>query len=318
MKSQRIPINARHKRRPHLPAAAHDAALTFEERVIWPSEDALRSAGGGVRRGVDGIRWNLQRRLLWPLQDGLRDPAVRRGAVALTAATLFVAALGVAGLLWASSRDSGGVGPTQVADIEPAPGPAPADAPKTKDSAATLHGATPVFAPPRGGNARVGSTRGSGTAAREAAASSETAATASSSSAATGTISSSPSASSSTSPQAAAVNGPPAGPQALAVAREFANAFVVYEIGETEAKVRGTFRLTATRELAHSLLRRPPKQPAAVKVPQAKVLNVVPAPSHDGVYPVSVSLLRVGVTSELRLEMQKTKRHGWQVGNLLG
>ncbi len=42
-------------------------------------------------------------------------------------------------------------------------------------------------------------------------------------------------------------------------------------------------------------------------MPKAKVVNLVPGPSHDGVYTVSVSLLRVGVTSELRLAMQKGK-----------
>jgi hypothetical protein len=45
---------------------------------------------------------------------------------------------------------------------------------------------------------------------------------------------------------------------------------------------------------------------------------VVPAPSHDRVYPLSVSLLRVGVTSELRLEMEQTKSKDWRVVNVLG
>jgi hypothetical protein len=53
-------------------------------------------------------------------------------------------------------------------------------------------------------------------------------------------------------------------------------------------------------------------------VPKAKVLNVVPAPSLGGVYPVSVSLLRVGLTSELRLEMEELKGEGWRVTNVLG
>jgi hypothetical protein len=43
-----------------------------------------------------------------------------------------------------------------------------------------------------------------------------------------------------------------------------------------------------------------------VKVPKAKVLNVVAGPKHGETYTMSVSLLRVGVTSELRLDMQKT------------
>ena len=60
------------------------------------------------------------------------------------------------------------------------------------------------------------------------------------------------------------------------------------------------------------------RQPADVEVPRAKVLNVVPGPSRGGVYTVSVSLLRVGVTSELRLEMERLKDEGWRVTNVLG
>jgi hypothetical protein len=44
----------------------------------------------------------------------------------------------------------------------------------------------------------------------------------------------------------------------------------------------------------------------------------VPAPSHDRIYPVSVSLLRVGSTSELRLEMEQLKNKQWRVVNVLG
>ena len=65
-------------------------------------------------------------------------------------------------------------------------------------------------------------------------------------------------------------------------------------------------------------MRRPPRQPAGVEVPKAKVLNVVPAPSHGRVYPLSVSLLRVGATSELRLEMEQLKNKEWRVVNVLG
>ena len=41
-------------------------------------------------------------------------------------------------------------------------------------------------------------------------------------------------------------------------------------------------------------------------MPEAKVLNIVAGPRHGDAYTLSVSLLRVGVTSELRLDMQKT------------
>jgi hypothetical protein len=116
----------------------------------------------------------------------------------------------------------------------------------------------------------------------------------------------------------AAVDGPPAGPAAIAVARKFAQAFVVYETGGEESGVRAAFAATATPELTKGLMQRPPRQPAGVEVPKAKVLNVVPAPSHDRIYPVSVSLLRVGTTSELRLEMEQLKNKQWRVANVLG
>jgi hypothetical protein len=65
-------------------------------------------------------------------------------------------------------------------------------------------------------------------------------------------------------------------------------------------------------------MQRPPRQPEGIEVPKAKVLNVVPAPSYDRLYPISVSLLRVGSTSELRLEMEQLKNKQWRVVNVLG
>lgn len=82
--------------------------------------------------------------------------------------------------------------------------------------------------------------------------------------------------------------------------------------------VRAAFATTATPALAQSLLRRPPRQPASIKVPKARVLNVVAGPSSGGVYTVSVSLLRVGLTSELRLEMEMAKHGKWHVTDVLG
>jgi hypothetical protein len=101
-------------------------------------------------------------------------------------------------------------------------------------------------------------------------------------------------------------------------ARRFAQAFVVYEVGGVDGKVRSEFGRTSTKQLSRALLHRPPRQPAAVKVPRAKVVNVVAGPSKDGVYPVSVSLLRVGATSELRLELEQGVGKKWQVTNVLG
>jgi hypothetical protein len=114
------------------------------------------------------------------------------------------------------------------------------------------------------------------------------------------------------------LSGPPAPKAAKRVARHFAEAFVVYETGGVDAKVRSSFRHTTTKQLSKALLRRPPRQPAAVKVPQAKVVTVVAGPSKESVYEVSVSLLRVGVTSELRLAMEQGPGKKWQVTNVLG
>jgi hypothetical protein len=114
------------------------------------------------------------------------------------------------------------------------------------------------------------------------------------------------------------LSGPPAPKAAKRVARHFAEAFVVYETGGVDAKVRSSFRHTTTKQLSKALLQRPPRQPAAVKVPQAKVVTVVAGPSKGSVYEVSVSLLRVGVTSELRLAMEQGLGKKWQVTNVLG
>jgi hypothetical protein len=115
-----------------------------------------------------------------------------------------------------------------------------------------------------------------------------------------------------------ALTGPPAPKAAKRVARHFAEAFVVYETGGVDAKVRNSFRRTTTKQLSKALLERPPRQPAAVKVPRAKVVTVVAGPSKGSVYEVSVSLLRVGVTSELRLAMEQGPGKKWQVTNVLG
>jgi hypothetical protein len=111
----------------------------------------------------------------------------------------------------------------------------------------------------------------------------------------------------------------PAGPAATKVGRRFAGAFVLYETGRGDAKVRTAFAATATPELTKELLQRPPRLPANVKVPRAKVLNLVPGPVHGDTYTLSVSLLRVGVTSELRIDMRRDKKTDeWRVTDVRG
>jgi hypothetical protein len=283
MNDDLTPINARPKRRQ--PEAFEDLSLALRDRLVWPLEDRF------VTLSKQG------------------QAAVAGGAVALALA------LGVGGYALVSSEGSEQQTPAPVAvAVEPAPEPV---VPEPKpDPDPTLQGATPLFKAPDGG--KTSQVTGSKAVASDTPAAATTSNTGNAS---TDTISSSPTArptGATASASTPAVDGPPAGPAAIAVARKFAGAFVVYETGGDKATVRKAFAATAAPELIDALMQRPPRQPAGVEVPKAKVLNVVPAPSHDRIYPVSVSLLRVGSTSELRLEMEQLKNKQWRVTNVLG
>jgi len=287
MKEDVTPINARPKRRQ--PEAFEDASLALREHLLWPVEDRLLGLSDRGRAAVAG------------------------GVVVV------VLGLGIGAFALGGSGGSEPAASTPVAAVsERTPHPAPiSPAPKAQPEP-TLHGAAPVFKP-AGNPEKVGASQGT-----EEAGAPATAAAANTGDPATDTITSSPAArppaatASKARPATDLPDGPPAGPAAIAVARKFADAFVVYETGGNEDSVRKAFGATATPELTKALMRRPPHQPAGVEVPQAKVLNVVPAPSHGTIYPLSVSLLRVGVTSELRLEMEELKNQGWRVTNVLG
>jgi hypothetical protein len=310
MDIDQTPINGEPERRRRLPAAVGDAAMALEDKLFWRIGDTFKAFFEVVRWPFERIAWALQRRLIWPLQDRASELS-GPGRVLAVGGSAVVAVVAVTGLALATSGGSAtptaapvAVAPKPVAKISPPPAPKPA--------APTLHGAAPVFKSPAGKSS-------SGVdPAKPIETSPAGSSGATTSSAATGKISSDPSSSTSGSAQTSAVDGAPAGKQAIAVARDFSGAFVVYETGGEEAEVGQTFATTATPELAKALLKRPPRLPANVKVPKAKVLNVVAGPSHGGVYSLSVSLLRVGVTSELRLEMEKLKGEGWRVTNVLG
>ena len=281
MNDDQTPINASPKRRS--PEALEDLSLAVRDRVVWPLEDHYRSLS---REG--------------------------RGIVAGGAAVLALAlAIGVYSLV--SSGDEEAAPAAPVVATAPAPEPAtPKAKPKPKPDP-TLQGATPVFKAP----AKQESSKVSSSEPIEEAPAANASRTGNAS---TDTISSKPGAEAATASTSntTTVDGPPAGPAAIAVARKFADAFVVYETGGEESEVRKAFKATAVTEVTQALMDRPPRQPAGVEVPKAKVLNVVPAPSHDRIYPVSVSLLRVGATSELRLEMEQLKNKQWRVTNVLG
>ncbi len=288
MDTEQTPINGELDRRHKLPAAVEDAVLAFKDRVLWPFEDRIAL-----------------------LSDRGRIAAAAGSAVAIGAVAVVVV------IFAGSGGDSVQPAAAQVAiaapagnfGIPPVPsGPAP-----------TLHGTTPTFKAsvekPKQDPAEVDVAK--------AVESSPPASAAAASSAATDPISSQPSsttgaATTSAEAEAASIPGREAGAKAIAVARKFSDAFVVYETGGEQSAVRPVFAKTTTPDLAKALLKRPPRLPADVKVPKARVLNIVPGPSREGVYTLSVSLLRLGVTSELRLEMEQLKDEGWRVTNVLG
>jgi len=284
MSDDQTPINASPKRQ--TPEAFEDLSLALRDRVLWPLGDRFLGLDDAARAAVAG------------------------GAVVLALA------LGIGGYSLVSSDGSDPApGPTVALKSEPTPVSTPAKQTPKPEPEPTLQGAAPVFAAPK-------QDESSQVDASKAVSSDAPAATASGTgNPATDTISSNPAASSSAAgatASRASVEGPPAGPAAVAVARKFADAFVVYETGGDSGEVRKAFKATAVPQVTKALLQRPPRQPAGVSVPKAKVLNLVPAPSHDRIYPVSVSLLRVGATSELRLEMEQLKNKQWRVTNVLG
>jgi hypothetical protein len=286
-----------------------DAAFAVEERVVWGGADVLRRIAEVVKWPFERIAWALERGLVWPLEERTDGWSASVRVIGIAALALLAAGAGVAGLVLASGDGSEGSGSGTVVRATSAPAPAPAAAAaKVAPTAAApvLQGANPDFA----AEADSGVSKSSAESAVEAPTSS--ASTAGSTSEVARSAASSDAA-------AATASEKTAGPAAIKVAQRFAAAFVLYEIGRKNSDVRSVFNETATPQLAHALLRRPPRQPAGTAVPKAKVLNVVPGPQHGDTYTLSVSLLRVGVTSELRLDMQRDEKTGrWQVTDALG
>lgn len=316
MTPDQTPINGTPARSRRIRGAAENVSLAVEEHLIWRGGEALKSIFEVLRWIFERVVWAVQRGLIWPLQDRAVLLSGRGRALAGTALAIVAVAAVAGGATLAGSGGSGepaSATATAAAARPPVPSPAAPGAEATPEP--TLHGVAPVFKPTgkAGGGSEIDGAQPLGSAPPR------DPATSSSTSAATGKISSVPSNSAGTaSTSSSAVAGRPAGPAAIAVARRFAGAFVLYETGGDKAEVRKAFGATATPDLSRALLRRPPRLPANVKVPRAKVVNVVAGPSQGGIYSVSVSLLRVGVTSELRLDMERLKNDGWRVTNVLG
>jgi len=268
-------------------------AWALEQRLVWPGGDLFRRVLHMVKWPVQRLVWVTEQRLVWPLQErasGLSRPTRAAGTVVAVAT-----AVGILAVVSTSSSGPRGVqmaAPARVI-VTATPPPSPAPAPARP----VLQGVPPSF--DVGGSAEVTKTAGG----VPAEADSEATAIAG--------------ASEDAGAAASRAKPVPVGPVAMKVARRFAEAFVFYEIGERQERAKTVFGETATPRLAGALGERPPRLPESAKVPQARVLNLVPGPRRGKAFTVSVSLLRVGVTSELRLEMKK-RNGAWLVTDVRG
>jgi hypothetical protein len=258
---------------------------------------------GALRSSLADAAFAVEDYIVWPIRE--ETAGWSRGTRAWSVMALVLLAVGgVAAGVAISDPSSSGTPVTTLAG----PTRAGATGPGSAHHAPTgpiLHGTAPTFAPEAG--------EGVPKSAESEVLRSEAGAHADS----TTTSGAGEEVVSSGSDEGAAQTGPEvAGPAAIKVARRFADAFVLYEIGKTSAHVKKVFAETASPDLAKALLRRPPRLPSNVKVPKARVLNIVVGPTHDSTYTVSASLLRVGTTSELRLDMKRTPH--WQVTDVTG
>lgn len=270
------------------------------QTLAWDGGFLLRGLFDVLRWPFERIAWAFERAVIWPLgklagRHGVSLRTLAFGGLGLLAGV----ALTVGAIRASEGEETAPVAAAPVAApierVKPAPAPVEP----------TLQGAAPDFTPEGDG----GSTAKVADADTVIASEPEggTAETTASSSAATA----------GSSAAKGKVEDP--GPAAIEVARRFSDAFVLYETGNTDPEVRKAFAATATPQLANALLRRPPRLPAAVDVPKAKVLNVVPGPRQGDTFTLSAALLRVGVTSELRIDVQRQDQSGeWQVTDVLG
>ena len=298
LRRRRIQTNSINGSVAPLRSSIADAAWALEERLVWGGADALRGIAATAKRPFEQLSWATERLLVWPLQERTDHWGTPLRAAATGGVVLLAAAAVTAGALLAKGSGNEAAEPVvkQTAVLTPSPAPTAAPTPTTP----VLKGAAPDFTPeagegvPKAADAIPKSTADA------------TSATAAAAPPSTG---------------AGAAGAPAtAGPAAVKVVRQFAAAFVLYETGRGEEDaLRTAFAETATPKVIHSLLQRPPRLPADVKVPQAKVLNVVAGPQSGTTFTFSISLLRVGVTSELRVDVERNPKSGkWQVTDVLG
>jgi hypothetical protein len=280
---RRVQINGDPKRR----SLRFFAALA--DIVRWPFERAA---------------WAIERGLLWPLRERFAGHAPSGRSVGAGALVAVAGAAILAGALLVSGGDQGVSEPVAVV-ATPATHTAAAQPHVTQPQGPALHGVAPDFGVDKGvGVAKTPSAEAPATGSEDSGIATEA-----------GGDASQPQ--EDTAASASSTKPVPAGPAAMQVARRFSEAFVFYEIGERPVRAKTVFGETATPELATALGERPPRLPADATVPKARVVNLVPGPRAGKAYTVSVSLLRVGLTSELRLELNR-KNGSWVITDVRG
>jgi hypothetical protein len=266
---------------------------------------SVRAVADAARWPFERAAWAVERTVLWPLGERFAGLSLRgRGMGAAALGSLAVAAILLAAILLpkgGSPAPNPAAAPARVADVPAQPEPR-----AQQRRGPVLQGATPDF--------HVGGGVGVSKAAGEETAAGDSATPPSEAEAAPEAAPSEEGAGATTS----SAKPVPAGPAAMKVARRFSEAFVFYEVGKRPARAKAVFGETATPELAEALRERPPRLPAGAKVPKARVVNLVPGPRDGKAYTVSVSLLRVGLTSELRLSLQADRNDSWKVVDVLG
>ena len=297
------------------------AAHTVEEQVVWRGSDWARDqadrgadwardAGERAREATDRVRtksewarwpferiaWLFERWVVWPIQERTSISISRNALAAGGLATLAIALIAFSVITLGGDRSS----PDTVVAAAPTSSPAPTPAPAAETPAEpVLRGAAPSFDLASGVGVADSSSEGEG------------------GSIASGTSAGATALEGETGASTSSDEPVPAGPTAMKVARRFAEAFVFYEIGEKPDRTEAIFDETTSPRLSKALEERPPRQPAGVDVPQARVLNLVPGPRSGSAYTVSASLLRLGVTSELRLEIEQVNGD-WVVTDVRG
>lgn len=257
-----------------------------------------------VRWPFERAAWAIERGLLWPLRERFAGHAPSSRSAGAGALVAVAGAAILAGILFVSSGDQGAPEPVAVVATPATHTAAAAQPHATQPQGPALHGVAPDFGVDKGvGVAKAPSEEAPTAESEDSGTAREAGGNASQPEGAAASASS-------TKPV-------PAGPAAMKVARRFSEAFVFYEIGERPARAKTVFGETATPELATALGERPPRLPADATVPKARVVNLVPGPRAGKAYTVSVSLLRVGLTSELRLELNK-KNGSWVITDVRG